>query len=83
MQAGELTPWISLIVSVSAAGMSFGAAMSRLARIEAEARDLRSKIESVESDHIRQIGNVYDKLNDLGNRLTKIETILERIEKAK
>ena len=83
MSPSEVTPWISLVVSLTAAGISFGAAMARLARMEIEAQQLRAKIENVESEHIRQVGSIYDKLNDLGNRLTKIETILERIEKAK
>ena len=83
MIPSEVTPWISLVVSLTAAGVSFGAAMARLARMEIEAQQLRAKIENVESEHVRQVGSIYDKLNDLGNRLVRIETILQRLEQSK
>lgn len=57
--------------------------MARLGRIEKENADLRQRLDNAETKHVAEIGQIFQKISDMGNRLVKIETILERLESRK
>lgn len=94
IDASQVSTILGILSAIGIAAGGWATSMYRLSRVEIEAerariahesevKELKARIDAMDSKHSLDMGGLYNKLNEMGNRLTRIETMLERMESRK
>ena len=91
IEPGQISTVLGILSAIGIAAGGWATSMYRLSRVEieaeraritheAEVKELKARIDTMDNKHRQDMGGLYEKLNEVGNRLTRIETMLDRME---